>query len=74
MARDNDNTKPFDYPPDGSTAKADTTPAVVTGPDSGVTITHRADAEEQEETEEARQKALQEPPKDKMVKGAKVQK
>jgi hypothetical protein len=49
--------KPFDLPPDGTTVKTDATPSVITGPDSGVTVTHTADADEQSEIESERQKA-----------------
>jgi hypothetical protein len=56
--------------------KTDTTPAVVTGPDSGVQVTHVATEEErqkaEEEAEAERQKALDKADKDKMVKGAKT--
>lgn len=74
VARDPDDTKPFDHSPDGTTVKTDTAPSVVTGPDSGVVVTHRADAAEQEETEEERLKALEGPPKDKQVTRAPKQK
>lgn len=43
-----DEQKPFDLPPDGTTLKTDVTPSVVTGPDSGAEVTHRADADEQQ--------------------------
>lgn len=55
--RDDSGPKPFDLPPDGSTIKSDTTPSVITGPDSGVTVTHRASADEQAKAEAERQKA-----------------
>ena len=59
----------------------DATPPVVTGPESGVEVTHHATEEEQaavieeqaaraeEEEEDEQQKALDVPPADKMVKG-----
>jgi hypothetical protein len=79
--------KPFDRSPDGTTLKTDVTPPVITGPESGVEVTHRADADEQQavveeqaalakeqEEEEEETKALKQPAKDKMVKGAPKQK
>lgn len=67
--------KPFDLPPDGTTVKTDSTPPVVTGPDSGVEVTHVATDEERQKAEEEeaeRQKALDKAPKDKMVKETKT--
>lgn len=47
--------KPFDMPPDGTTLPIDPVPSVITGPDSGVEIVHRADAAEQQAVVEAQQ-------------------
>jgi hypothetical protein len=85
-----EDRKPFDLPPDGTTLRTDATPPVVTGPDSGVEVTHRADAEEQravldeqaalaeeeaeEEDESDKTKAPKKPARDKMVRGAPEQK
>jgi hypothetical protein len=86
-AHQGDDQKPFDLPPDGTTLKTDVTPPVITGPESGVEIVHRADADEQQavieeqaklaeeaEEEDDKAKAPTAPPKDKMVKGAPKQK
>src|SRR6185436_5226691 len=43
-ALDTGAQKPFDMPPDGTTLKTDAAPSVITGPDSGVEVTHRAAA------------------------------
>lgn len=79
--------KPFDKSPDGTTLPTDAIPPVITGPESGVEITHRADADEQQavieeqaalaekqEEDEEETKAPKQPAKDKMVKGAPKQK
>jgi hypothetical protein len=47
-AVEQDEQKPFDLPPDGTTLLTDATPPVITGPESGVEIVHRADADEQQ--------------------------
>jgi hypothetical protein len=73
--------KPFDKSPDGTTLPIDPLPAVITGSDTGVEVTHRADADEQAEVLKAqaekeededekaeRAKALKTPAQDKQVK------
>lgn len=54
-ALDTGEPKPFDMPPDGTTLPIDPVPSVITGPDSGVEIVHRADEGEQQVVAEEQQ-------------------
>lgn len=85
QAHEQADQAPFDLPPDGTTLPTDATPPVVTGPESGVEITHRADEDEQqavveeqaalaEEEEADKTKALDVPPNDKAMKRAPTKK
>jgi hypothetical protein len=63
-ARQGDEQRLFDLPPDGTTLPLDATPPVVTGPDSGVEIVHRADEEEQQVAAEEQATTTAEQPAD----------
>lgn len=54
-AEEQRDQQPFDRAPDGTTLPIDATPPVVTGPESGVEITHRATEEEQQQVLEEQQ-------------------